>query len=69
MLVWQDMPQMFGRDRNNLLSDDAKQEFEDEWRRIIAEFYNSPCIIVWTTFNEGWGQPISGECGRVDEAA
>jgi hypothetical protein len=55
ILVWQDMPQMFGG-RNNALSGDAKKQFESEWRRIIAQFYNSPSIVVWTTFNEGWGQ-------------
>jgi hypothetical protein len=55
ILVWQDMPQMFGG-RNNALSDEAKAQFETEWRRIIAEFYNSPSIVIWTTFNEGWGQ-------------
>jgi len=51
MLVWQDMPQAFGN-----LNDAAKQQWETEWRSEVAEFYNHPSIIVWTTFNEGWGQ-------------
>ena len=51
MLVWQDMPQAFGD-----LNDTAKAQWELEWRREIAQFYNHPSIIVWTTFNEGWGQ-------------
>ena len=55
VLVWQDMPQAFGG-KGGALSDESKQQFEIEWRRIIAEFYNSPSIVVWTTFNEGWGQ-------------
>lgn len=55
MLVWQDMPQMFGG-RGGILSDDAKKQFLTEWQRIIAQHYNSPSIVVWTTFNEGWGQ-------------
>ena len=55
MLVWQDMPAMFGG-HDGKLTDGAKQQYELEWRRIIAEFYNAPSIIVWTTFNEGWGQ-------------
>jgi len=54
VLVWQDMPQMFGRKEE--LSDEAKEQFEIEWRREIAALYNHPSIIVWTTFNEGWGQ-------------
>ena len=54
MLVWQDMPQMYGGE--NVLTDEVKQQFNTEWQRIIAEHYNSPSIVVWTTFNEGWGQ-------------
>lgn len=55
MLVWQDMPQMFGG-QNGAISDEAKHQFELEWRREIAQFYNHPSIVVWTTFNEAWGQ-------------
>ncbi|MBC8136229.1 MAG: glycoside hydrolase family 2 [Fibrella sp.] len=55
MLVWQDMPQMFGG-KDGALSDVAKAQFEAEWRRIITQFYNYPSIVVWTTFNEGMGQ-------------
>ena len=55
MLVWQDMPQMYGG-QGGALSDAAKTQFDTEWREIIAENYNSPSIVVWTTFNEGWGQ-------------
>ena len=51
MLVWQDMPQAFGN-----LNDEAKAQWTTEWKREIAAFYNHPSIIVWTTFNEGWGQ-------------
>ena len=55
MLVWQDMPQAFGG-RDGALSDEAKAQWITEWKREIAAFYNHPSIIVWTTFNEGWGQ-------------
>jgi beta-galactosidase/beta-glucuronidase len=55
MLVWQDMPQMFGG-HNGALTDEAKRQFETEWREELAEFHNHPSIVVWTTFNEGWGQ-------------
>ncbi len=51
MLVWQDMPQAFGD-----LNDDAKAQWVTEWKREIATHYNHPSIIVWTTFNEGWGE-------------
>ena len=55
MLVWQDMPQMYGG-ANGALSDAAKTQFDAEWQEIIRENYNFPSIVVWTTFNEGWGQ-------------
>jgi len=51
MLVWQDMPQAFGD-----LNEAAKAQWLAEWQSEIAQFYNHPSIIVWTTFNEGWGQ-------------
>lgn len=55
MLVWQDMPQMYGG-RDDALSDAAKTQFDAEWRLIMDQNHNSPSIVVWTTFNEGWGQ-------------
>ena len=54
LLVWQDMPQMFGKEDE--LTEVARAEFAAEWRRIVAQLYNVPSIVVWTTFNEGWGQ-------------
>ncbi|PQV63506.1 Glycosyl hydrolases family 2, TIM barrel domain [Abditibacterium utsteinense] len=55
MLVWQDMPQMFGG-REGALSNRAKTQFDTEWREIMTENHNFPSIVVWTTFNEGMGQ-------------
>ncbi len=59
MLVWQDMPQAFGGKAG--LDDAAKQQWLVEWRAEIAELFNSPSIIVWTAFNEGWGQHDTGQ--------
>jgi hypothetical protein len=55
MLVWQDMPQAFSG-KDGALTDEAKQQWETEWRREITLLYNHPSIVVWTPFNEGWGQ-------------
>ena len=52
LLVWQDMPQAFVADP----APDVAAQFKTEWQRIIAQNRNSPSIIVWTPFNEGWGQ-------------
>jgi hypothetical protein len=59
MIVWQDMPQCFDKKDANgtrTLSEAAKAQWLMEWTRILAERINHPSIIVWTTFNEGWGQ-------------
>ena len=52
MLVWQDMPQAFGDN----FTDETKQQWVTELRRMIATHDNHPSIIAWTLFNEGWGQ-------------
>ena len=49
MIVWQDMPSMDG-------SVDYRQQYEHEYNEMIQERYNHPSIILWTVFNEGWGQ-------------
>lgn len=39
----------------NVRTEDAAQ-FELELRRMIDIHYNSPSIVMWVPFNEGWGQ-------------
>lgn len=51
MLVWQDMPQGYGD-----LNPRAQEQWTGEWSRIITALTNHPSIVVWTTFNEGWGE-------------
>ncbi|NQU54184.1 MAG: hypothetical protein HQ522_16780 [Bacteroidetes bacterium] len=43
-----------GIDLNHRSADAA--QFEWELRRMIDIHYNSPCIVIWVPFNEGWGQ-------------
>ena len=52
MLVWQDIPQAFGDN----FTDETKAQWQTELKREIVTHYNHPSIIVWTLFNEGWGQ-------------
>jgi len=52
MLVWQDMPQAFGDN----LSDATKTQFNTELTHLIQDRRDHPSIIVWTLFNEGWGE-------------
>ncbi|MBO4259234.1 PA14 domain-containing protein [Streptomyces griseorubiginosus] len=53
LMVWQDMPAMTaGVDP----SPPARAEFEREMKQIIDEHVSSPSVVMWVTFNEGWGQ-------------
>ncbi|HSD84001.1 MAG TPA: glycoside hydrolase family 2 TIM barrel-domain containing protein, partial [Anaerolineae bacterium] len=53
LLVWQDMPAM--RDGYAPPPEDQAQ-FEIELKEMIEERSNSPSIVMWILFNEGWGQ-------------
>lgn len=69
MVVWQDMPSgqidyktnkwdmthWFG-DFEITRSAESEADFRAEWKEIIDNFKIFPCIVVWTPFNEGWGQ-------------
>jgi|694.fasta_scaffold151239_2 hypothetical protein len=66
LLVWQDMPSVLVRGkRHNVRASQAEdadftaQErvgYREELKALIDARYNSPCIVVWVPFNEGWGQ-------------
>jgi hypothetical protein len=60
LLVWQDMPSgdryIGPRDADITRVGQSAHQFETEWRRIIDANYNSPSIVMWVPFNEGWGQ-------------
>ena len=72
LLVWQDMPSQFStdegdwtvadwyRDHNcNIPGPNAgtiEKNFKAEWKEILDQHYSNPCIVVWTPFNERWGQ-------------
>ncbi len=52
LLVWQDMPQGFVTDP----SPEIAGQFKTELKHMVEQLANHPSVIVWTTFNEGWGQ-------------
>ncbi len=55
LLVWQDMvpPMKFG---GNAFTQAGNAQWETEQKHMIDNLYNHPSIILWTVFNEGWGQ-------------
>jgi beta-galactosidase/beta-glucuronidase len=48
----------------------AREEFRAEVRATVALLGSSPCVAVWTLFNEGWGQfdstAIAAEVAALD---
>lgn len=68
MLVWQDMPSgdlgngwemrpgIIDRATDKKRSAESEAYYRKEWNAIINTLYNFPSIIVWTPFNEAWGQ-------------
>ncbi|ETZ22761.1 glycoside hydrolase family 2 protein [Pedobacter sp. V48] len=67
ILVWQDMPSgdlgnqwepnlgtMGGTDKDR--SAESEAIYRKEWNKIMDDLHNFPSIVVWTPFNEAWGQ-------------
>jgi beta-galactosidase/beta-glucuronidase len=68
MLLWQDMPSGdlgngwenrpgvldHGTEKNRTAASEGY--YRKEWEAIIDAAYNFPSIVVWTPFNEAWGQ-------------
>ncbi|MBS4219112.1 glycoside hydrolase family 2 [Bacillus sp. FJAT-49711] len=49
LLVWSEMAATYE------FSDEAVQNFTEEWMEAVKQHYNHPSIITWTPFNESWG--------------
>ena len=60
LLVWQDMPSGDGyigtQDPDLKRTPESAAIFEKELAAMIETHFNSPCIVTWVLFNEGWGQ-------------
>ena len=67
LLVWQDMPSIcrsdqhwdsrsWNKQRDGGHAASVEANYFHEWGEIINGFYSYPCIVVWTPFNEAWGQ-------------
>ncbi|GIN72272.1 beta-glucuronidase [Bacillus sp. J14TS2] len=49
LLVWSEMAATYE------FSEEAMQNFTEEWLEVVEQQYNHPSIITWTPFNESWG--------------
>lgn len=70
ILVWQDMPsgdlggnawdmqpgKISGLNHDKERTLESEQMFRKEWKAIMTQLHNFPCIVVWVPFNEAWGQ-------------
>lgn len=62
VLVWQDMPSSFiagkGSDQGDgeIKFPEAVPQFAAELTAMVEELSHFPSIVLWTVFNEGWGQ-------------
>ena len=60
LLVWQDMPSgdkfIGARDPDIQRTPESAGQFERELQAMIDTHENSPSIVMWVVFNEGWGQ-------------
>ncbi|MEV5440577.1 PA14 domain-containing protein [Streptomyces sp. NPDC052682] len=63
LLVWQDMPAMTAGVNPDA---EARKRYERELKEMIDEHVSSPSVVMWVTFNEGWGQY---DVGRIAEQA
>ena len=67
IVVWQDMPSMFGegngwqprgffQGEERTVSKKFEETYRKEWKEIMESLYSYPCIAIWVPFNEAWGQ-------------
>ncbi|MFF2425542.1 PA14 domain-containing protein [Streptomyces mirabilis] len=57
LLVWQDMPAMTAGVNPSAA---ARAEYEREMKLMIDQHISSPSVVMWVTFNEGWGEYDEG---------
>ncbi|MFF8104002.1 LamG-like jellyroll fold domain-containing protein [Streptomyces sp. NPDC016640] len=62
LLVWQDFVS------GNLTNETGQKAFVDQGREMMRQHHNSPSVIGWIVFNEGWGEWNREESGRIAES-
>ncbi|MFV6030436.1 LamG-like jellyroll fold domain-containing protein [Streptomyces sp. NPDC056264] len=62
LLVWQDFVS------GDLTDERGHQAFVDQGREMMRQHHNSPSVIGWIVFNEGWGEWDREETGRIAES-
>ncbi|QRK13886.1 glycoside hydrolase family 2 [Archangium violaceum] len=61
LLVWQDFVS------GTITNEQGQEAFLTEGRRMMEQLHDSPSIVGWVVFNEGWGEWNREETGRIAE--
>jgi len=61
LLVWQDFVS------GDYSTPEGQQAFLTEGKRAMEQLHNSPSVIGWIVFNEGWGEWNREETGKIAE--
>ncbi|GGP52533.1 LamG-like jellyroll fold domain-containing protein [Saccharothrix coeruleofusca] len=62
LLVWQDFVS------TNITDESGQQAFLTEGRRTMEQLHDSPSVIGWIVFNEGWGEWDRTATGQITES-
>ncbi|MFI8193245.1 LamG-like jellyroll fold domain-containing protein [Streptomyces sp. NPDC085946] len=62
LLVWQDFVS------GNITTQAGRKAFTDQGMEMVRQHHNSPSVIGWIVFNEGWGEWDREESGRIAES-
>ncbi|MEU1894211.1 LamG-like jellyroll fold domain-containing protein [Streptomyces pristinaespiralis] len=62
LLVWQDFVS------GSITDETGQKAFVDQGREMMRQHHNSPSVIGWIVFNEGWGEWNREESGRIAES-
>lgn len=62
LMVWQDFVS------GTFRTEQGKATFIEEGRREVAQLHNSPSIVGWIVFNEGWGEWDRTATGELADA-
>jgi hypothetical protein len=62
LLVWQDFVS------GDITNETGQKAFVSEGMQEVQQLHNSPSVIGWDVFNEGWGEWNRDETGRIAES-
>ncbi len=48
-IVWAEMPSVYA------FTEQSRHALLTEWKQVVKQQYNHPCVLTWVPFNESWG--------------